>query len=109
VVGSRGGGRQLVVRGGRTQRCGARGVVKSVEERLERAVHGGSATADVERGGATVRGRRGCQGRSWKGHRGAPMRGGAQGGDGRVGWWPEEAALGGPRCGGRRRHAARRK
>jgi hypothetical protein len=40
-VASGGGGRQLVVWGGRTQRRGARGVVQSVKERLERAVHGG--------------------------------------------------------------------
>jgi hypothetical protein len=40
--------------------------------------------ARVERGGAAVRGWRGCRGRSWKGHRAAPAWGGARGGDGRV-------------------------
>jgi hypothetical protein len=38
---SEGGGRQLVVWGGRTRRRGARGVVELAEERLERAVHSG--------------------------------------------------------------------
>jgi hypothetical protein len=38
---SRGGGRQLAMRGGRTWWRGAWGVVESVEERLERAVRGG--------------------------------------------------------------------
>jgi hypothetical protein len=45
VVASDGGGRQLVVRGGRTRRRGARGVVKLVEERLERAVGDGARRA----------------------------------------------------------------
>jgi hypothetical protein len=35
------------------------------------------------------------------------VRGGARGGDSRVRWWSEEAALGGPGCGGR--HGTRRK
>jgi hypothetical protein len=106
---SGGGGRQLAVRGGRTQWCGARGAVKSIEERLEWAVHGGSVAVGVERGGAAVRGRRGCRARSWKGHRGAPTWGGARGGDDRAGWWPEEATLGGPGCGSRRWNSDRRK
>jgi hypothetical protein len=38
----------------------------------------------IVRGGAAVRGRRGCWCRTWKGHRGAPARGGARGGDDRV-------------------------
>jgi hypothetical protein len=42
-----------------------------------------------------VRGRRGGQGRSWKGRRGALGWGGARGGDGRVERWPEEAGAGG--------------
>jgi hypothetical protein len=84
-------------------------VVESVKERLERAVHSGSVAAGIERGGAVVRGRRGCRGRSWKGRRGAPAWGGARGGDGWAGWWLEEAALGGPGCGGRHQHDARRK
>jgi hypothetical protein len=61
---SRGGGRQLTVRGGRTQRRGARGVVESVEEMLEQVVHDGSVVMGIEQGGAAVRGRRGCRGRS---------------------------------------------
>jgi hypothetical protein len=36
-----------------------------------------STAARIERGGAVVRGRRGCRGWSWKGHRGAPAQGGA--------------------------------
>jgi hypothetical protein len=44
---SGGGGRQLTVRGGCTQWRGARGVVELVGERLEWAVHGGSATAGM--------------------------------------------------------------
>jgi hypothetical protein len=47
VVGSRGGGRQLVVRGGRTRHRGARGVVESVEERLERAIRGSLVAAGI--------------------------------------------------------------
>jgi hypothetical protein len=43
------------------------------------------------------------------GHIGAPTRGGARGGDGRAEGWPEEAALGGLGCGGRRWHDARRR
>jgi hypothetical protein len=38
---SGGGDRQLVVRGGRTRRHGAQGVVDSAEDRLEWAVRGG--------------------------------------------------------------------
>jgi hypothetical protein len=38
-----------------------------------------SMVARIERGGAAVRGQRGCRGRSWKGRRGAPARGGARG------------------------------
>jgi hypothetical protein len=34
-----GGGRQRAVRGGRTRECGARSVVDSAQERLERAIH----------------------------------------------------------------------
>jgi hypothetical protein len=37
-----GGGRWLTVRGGRTRWHGARGVVESAEQRLERAFHGGA-------------------------------------------------------------------
>jgi hypothetical protein len=42
VVGAASGGcgRQLTMWGGHTQRRGARGVVESAEERLERAIHG---------------------------------------------------------------------
>jgi hypothetical protein len=58
--------------------------------------------ARIERGGAAVRGQ------SWKGRRGEPAWGGAQGGDGRAEGWPEEAALGGQGCGGRCWHNARR-
>jgi hypothetical protein len=36
-----------------------------------------STAVRIERGGAVVRGRRGCRGWSWKGHRGAPVQGGA--------------------------------
>jgi hypothetical protein len=43
-----------------------------------------SAVARVERGGATVRGWRGCRGWSWKGRRGAPTRVGARGGGSRA-------------------------
>jgi hypothetical protein len=87
VVGaaSGGGGRQLAVRGGRTQWRGAWGVVKSVEERLERVVHDGSVAVGIEQGRAARRGQRSCRGWSWKGCRGAPARGGARGGDGREG------------------------
>jgi hypothetical protein len=35
-----GGGRQRAVQGGHTRWCGARSVVDSAQERLERAVHG---------------------------------------------------------------------
>jgi hypothetical protein len=35
---------------------------------------------------------RGCQGRGWKGRRGAPGRGEARGGDGWAEWWLEEAS-----------------
>jgi hypothetical protein len=106
---SGGRGWQITMQGGRTQPRSARGVVESVEERLERVVHGGLGAAGVEQGGATVRGQRGCRGRSWKGHRGATTQGGARGGDGRAGWWPVEAALGGPGCASWRRHGVRRK
>jgi hypothetical protein len=58
--------------------------------------------ARVERGGAAMRGR------SWKGRRGAPAWGGARGGDGWAEGWLEGAVLGGPGCGGRRRHDASR-
>jgi hypothetical protein len=34
---------------------------------------------------------RGCQGRGWKGRRGAPWWGEARGGDGWAEWWLEEA------------------
>jgi hypothetical protein len=44
---SGGGGRQLAVRGGCTQRCGARGVVESFGKRPERAICGGSATVGM--------------------------------------------------------------
>jgi hypothetical protein len=64
--------------------------------------------ARTEWGGAVVRGRRGCQGQSWKGRRGAPTRGGAQGGAGQVDGWLEEVALGGPGCGSQHRHGARK-
>jgi hypothetical protein len=56
-----------------------------------------------------MRGQRGCRGWSWKGCRGAPRRGGAQGGDGRAEWWTEEVELGGPGSGSRRQHSGRRK
>jgi hypothetical protein len=98
-----GGGWQLTVRGGRTRRSGARGVFESVNKRLEWAVHGVSAAMGVEQGGAAVRGQ------SWKDRRGAPAWGGTRGGNGQAGWWLEEAALGGPGCGGRHWHSARRK
>jgi hypothetical protein len=52
-----------------------------------------SAVARIEWGGAPMRGR------SWKGHRGGPARGGARGCDGRAKLWPEEAALGGAEAG----------
>jgi hypothetical protein len=42
-----GRGRQHVVRGGRTRRRGARGVVESVEERLERAIRGSLVAAGI--------------------------------------------------------------
>jgi hypothetical protein len=42
---SGGGGRWLTVRGGRTRRHGARGVVESTEQRLERVVRGGAHRA----------------------------------------------------------------
>jgi hypothetical protein len=81
-VGGNGGGggdRQLAVRGGCTRWRGARGVVESVVERLEWAVHGGSVAAGMAA--------------QW----------GVKGGGGRKGspWWgwaPFRAA----RCGGRR-------
>jgi hypothetical protein len=44
-VASGGGGRWLGVRGGCTQRRGARGLVETVGERPERAVRGGSTMA----------------------------------------------------------------
>jgi hypothetical protein len=50
-VASRGGGRQLTVRGGCTRRRGARGVVESIGERLERAVRGGSIAVGMWRSG----------------------------------------------------------
>jgi hypothetical protein len=49
--------------------------------RPKRGWSGLSVAVHIERGGATVRGRRGCWGWSWKGCRGAPVWGGAQGGD----------------------------
>jgi hypothetical protein len=64
--------------------------------------------AHVERGGAVVQSRRGHRGRSWKGRRGAPARGGARGGDGWAEGWSEGVVLSGPGCGGRRWHDARR-
>jgi hypothetical protein len=63
VVGaaSRGGSRQLGVRGGCTQWCGARGVVKTVGERPEWAVHGGSVVAGtMAQLGKKQRRKRGC-------------------------------------------------
>jgi hypothetical protein len=48
------------------------------------------------------------RGRSWKGRRGAPTRGGGQGGDGWAEGWPEEAVLSGQGSGGQCRHGARR-
>jgi hypothetical protein len=39
-----------VVRGGRTQRRGARGVLDSAEERLEQAVRGGTSQAERSSG-----------------------------------------------------------
>jgi hypothetical protein len=42
------------------------------------------------------------------GHRGAAVWGGARGGDGRVGGWPEEVTLGGPGCCGQCWHGVRR-
>jgi hypothetical protein len=47
---SRGGGRQLAVWGGRTRRRGARGVVDSAKERLERGVRGGARRAGRSNG-----------------------------------------------------------
>jgi hypothetical protein len=41
------GGRRLGVRGGCTRRRGAQGVVKTVRERPERAVRGGSAVVGM--------------------------------------------------------------
>jgi hypothetical protein len=61
-----------------------------------------SRAACVEWGGAVVRGR------SWKGRRGAPTRGGGRGGDGWAEGWPEEAVLSGQGSGGQCRHGARR-
>jgi hypothetical protein len=52
--------------------------------RPKRGWIGLSAVVHVERGGAVVRGRRGCRGWSWKGCRGAPAWGGARGGDSRA-------------------------
>jgi hypothetical protein len=46
----------------------------------------------VEQGGAVVMGRRGCQGWSWKGRKGAPAQGGGRGGDSQAEVWPEESA-----------------
>jgi hypothetical protein len=43
-----------------------------------------SVVVCINRGGVAVRGRRGCRGWSWKGCRGAPVRGGARGGGGRA-------------------------
>jgi hypothetical protein len=39
-------------------------------------------------------GRRGCQGRGWKGRRGAPGWGEARGGDSWAEWWLEEVGAG---------------
>jgi hypothetical protein len=72
------------------------GVVLGVwSTQLKRGWSGLSTVARNERGGAAVRGRRGCRGwssRRWRSGRG----------------WSEEAALDGPRCSGRRQHGARR-
>jgi hypothetical protein len=72
------GGRQLAVRGGCIRRRGARGVVESVGESLEQAIHGGSSVAGMKvqwlvKGGG--------------GRKGAP----------RWGWAPNIAARGGRR------------
>jgi hypothetical protein len=75
---SGGGGRRLVVRGGCTRWRGARGVVKMVGERPERAIRGGSAAA-----GTTVR---------WR-----LKSGGGRKGASRWGWVPFIAGKGGGR------------
>jgi hypothetical protein len=66
----------------------------------KRGWSGLSTAARVARGGAAVRAQRVCRGWSWKGCRGASVRDGARGGVCRV--------EGGPGCGSRRRHSARR-
>jgi hypothetical protein len=70
-------------KGGEARRRGGRNRIEGVGE-----VRGSpmrlSTTARIERGGAAVRGRRGCRGRTWKGRRGAPVQGGALGGDGQA-------------------------
>jgi hypothetical protein len=103
--GIRGGGRHLAVRGGRTRWRGARGVVESVKERLERAVCGGTPRV----GRSSGEGSEGLSGLELEGSQRCTGGGGARGGDSRARWWPEEAVLGEPGCGSQRRHEARRK
>jgi hypothetical protein len=99
---SGGGGRQLVVRGGQTRQRGAQGVVDSAEERLEWAVRGGAHRAGRSGGegpeGLSGLERSACIGMGWSSRRRRSGRG-----------WLEEAALGGPGCGGWHRHGARRR
>jgi hypothetical protein len=61
-------------KGGEARHRGGRNQIEGVGE------VGGS----LMRLSAVVKGRRGGQGRSWKGRRGAPARGGARGGDGQL-------------------------
>jgi hypothetical protein len=85
-------GREVVATGSRKSRTGGKG--GEVWHQGGRSHNGvGEVGASlmrlfvavrIERGGATVRGRRGGRGRSWKGRRGALARGGAWGGDGRA-------------------------
>jgi hypothetical protein len=74
--GIRGAGWQLTVRGGRTRWRGAQGVVKSIEERLERVVHGcrrraGRSGGDGPEGllGLELDGSQRCTGVGWRSRR----------------------------------------
>jgi hypothetical protein len=85
--GNGGGGRRpgVVVDSSRCREVILGGAVLRVwSTRPKRGWSGLSAVARVERGGAVVRGRRGCRGWSWKGCRAAPAWGGARGGDSRA-------------------------
>jgi hypothetical protein len=87
VATSEGGGRQIMLREGRTRERGAQGMVKSVKERLEQAVRGSACRAgrcggDGPEGlsGPELEGSQRCTGEGWSSRRRRLGRGVAGGG-----------------------------